>query len=69
MAAKADLPQIDIADIVCVFIDPRGTVGDYFGSLIDALFNRPVKHEFDELLITKTDARRIYLRAYPKAKV
>ena len=68
MTKTADLPQIDISDIVSVVIDPQTTASGYFGALVDAIFNRPVEHSFDELMITKTDARRIYKRAYPKAK-
>lgn len=69
MTTPNSLKNIDIADIVSVVIEPTQTIGDYFGRLIDAIFNRPIEHTFDELLIAKTDARKIYQRAYPKAKV
>ena len=69
MTMPNSLRNIDVSDIVQITIDPAETMADYFGRLFDTLFNRPQEHVFRELLITKTDARKIYKRAYPKAKV
>lgn len=69
MAVPNSLKNINVADIVAVTVDPATSVAEYFGRLVDTLFNRPQEHTFDELLIAKTDARKIYQRAYPKAKV
>lgn len=69
MSVPNSLKNINVADVIEVVVEPSTTVGDYFGRLVDCLFNRPQEHQFDELLIAKTDARKIYQRAYPKAKV
>ena len=62
--------EIDVSDIIdTIIVDPTTTVQDYFGRLIDVVFNRPMEVSAKDTKFTKTEIRQMYKRAYPKAKV
>jgi len=61
--------MVDVADLVVVEVGGSATVRDYFKQLWASLTNQTITHTFDNLTIDKPTARKIYKRAYPKAKV
>jgi hypothetical protein len=61
--------DIDIADLAMIEVGKATDVKNYFTQLWAALTNQAVVHDFRTLTIPKATARKIYQRAYPKAKV
>ena len=63
------MADIDIADIVDIEVGPPKDLKNYFIQLWVSICNKTATYSFDRLTIPKTAARKIYMRAYPKAKV
>ena len=63
------MSNVNISDIADIEVGPSKNDRSYFEQLFASIVNGTVTYSFDELTIPKTTARRIYMRAYPKAKV
>lgn len=63
------MDTVNIADLAVVDIGGSNSFKDYLKQLYASVFNKTITITFDSLLIDKQTARKIYKRAYPKAKV
>lgn len=61
--------MVDVADLVKIEVGPSKTFRSYVKNLVGAILNKTVVIDFDSLNIDKPTARKIYQRAYPRAKV
>lgn len=63
------MDTVNIADLVVVEVGPACTFKDYVKQVWASVTRTPTIHTFEVLTIDKATARKIYRRAYPKAKV
>lgn len=66
MTKNAD---VNVADLVVIDVGRSTDFRSYLNTLKAAVFNTNLTVDFESLTIPKAVARKIYQRAYPKAKV
>lgn len=63
------MTTVDISDLVVLEVTTANSFKQYLKQVWLTITRQSITHTFDRLEIDKADARKIYRRAYPKAKV